>query len=286
MRVLLVDDELLALERLRTFFADIEDTEVVGQARDGDEALEEIERLRPDLVFFDIQMPGKTGLRAAADMKVEPRPEIVFVTAHEHYAPDAFEVDAADYLLKPVRFERLRHAVERARRRRSLRDAAERAGELEQKLAEAAATQATPQQDGFWIPERNGRRWVPIESIDWIELCAGGEGRAGLRLKPLAALMRGPEHQRPVATRRRGPRAEQTLGKPRGMWLRHGGTPAGPVENGRVVHFQNTCTLKRRRAYGSSGIEVAAVTSIVLTNRAATIVEKVRKVSAFMILTP
>jgi DNA-binding LytR/AlgR family response regulator len=169
MRVLLVDDELLALERLRTFFADIEDTEVVGQARDGDEALEEIERLRPDLVFFDIQMPGRTGLRAAADMKVEPRPEIVFVTAHEHYAPDAFEVDAADYLLKPVRFERLRHAVERARRRRSLRDAAERAGELEQKLAEAAATQAVPQQDGFWIPERNGRRWVPIESIDWIE---------------------------------------------------------------------------------------------------------------------
>jgi DNA-binding LytR/AlgR family response regulator len=169
MRVLLVDDELLALERLRTFFVDIEDTEVVGQARDGDEALVEIERLRPDLVFFDIQMPGRTGLRAAADMKVEPRPEIVFVTAHEHYAPDAFEVDAADYLLKPVRFERLRHAVERARRRRALREAAERAGELEQKLAEAAVTQATPQQDGFWIPERNGRRWVPIESIDWIE---------------------------------------------------------------------------------------------------------------------
>jgi DNA-binding LytR/AlgR family response regulator len=169
MRVLLVDDELLALERLRTFFGDIEDTEVVGQARDGDEALEEIERLRPDLVFFDIQMPGRTGLRAAADMKVEPRPEIVFVTAHEHYAPDAFEVDAADYLLKPVRFERLRHAVERARRRRSLREAADRADELEQKLAEAAASQTGPKQDGFWIPERNGRRWVPIDSIDWIE---------------------------------------------------------------------------------------------------------------------
>ena len=168
MRVLLVDDELLALERLRVFFADIEDTEVVGQARDGDEALAEIERLRPDLVFFDIQMPGRTGLRAAADMKVEPRPEIVFVTAHEHYAPDAFEVDAADYLLKPVRFERLRHAVERARRRRSLREAAERAGELEQQIS-AATSQAASHQDGFWIPERNGRRWVPIDSIDWVE---------------------------------------------------------------------------------------------------------------------
>ena len=167
MRVLLVDDEALALDRLRTFFADIEGAEVVGQARDGDQALAEIQRLKPDLVFFDIQMPGKNGLRVAADIDIEPKPEIVFVTAHEHYAPDAFEVDAADYLLKPVRFERLRHAVERARRRRSLREAAERAGQLEEKLA-AMKPQAA-HDEGFWVPERSGRRWVPIDSIDWIE---------------------------------------------------------------------------------------------------------------------
>jgi DNA-binding LytR/AlgR family response regulator len=73
-------------------------------------------------------MPGRNGLRAAADIEVEPRPEIVFVTAHEHYAPDAFDVDAADYLLKPVRFDRLRQAVERARRRRAMREQAERTG--------------------------------------------------------------------------------------------------------------------------------------------------------------
>jgi DNA-binding LytR/AlgR family response regulator len=170
MRVLLVDDEALALDRLRTFFADIEDTEVVGQARDGDEALTEIERLRPDLVFFDIQMPGRTGLRAAAELKVEPRPEIVFVTAHEHYAPDAFEVDAADYLLKPVRFERLRHAVDRARRRRQLRDQAERAGLLEEQVNNLKGSQPAHAHDaGFWVPERHGRRWVPLDSIDWIE---------------------------------------------------------------------------------------------------------------------
>ena len=170
MRVLLVDDEALALDRLRTFFADIEDTEVVGQARDGDEALAEIERLRPDLVFFDIQMPGRTGLRAAAELKVEPRPEIVFVTAHEHYAPDAFEVDAADYLLKPVRFERLRHAVDRARRRRALRQAADRAGALEEQVASLKGSQPAHAHDaGFWVPERHGRRWVPLDSIDWIE---------------------------------------------------------------------------------------------------------------------
>ena len=111
MRVLLVDDEALALDRLTSFFGDIEGVEVVGRATDGNMALEKIRELLPDLVIMDIQMPGRTGLRAAADIDVEPRPELVFVTAHEHYAPDAFEVDAADYLLKPIRFDRLRQAA-------------------------------------------------------------------------------------------------------------------------------------------------------------------------------
>src|SRR3546814_1314537 len=84
MRVLLVDDEALALDRLRTFFDNIDGVEVVGQAQDGDEALAEIARLTPDLVILDVQMPGKSGLRAAAELAVEPRPELVFVTAHEH----------------------------------------------------------------------------------------------------------------------------------------------------------------------------------------------------------
>ncbi len=171
MRVLLVDDESLALDRLRTFFGDIEGVEVVGQAQDGDAALEQIRALRPDLVILDVQMPGKTGLRAAAEMDVEPRPELVFVTAHEHYAPDAFEVDAADYLLKPVRFDRLRQAVDRARRRRALRDDAARAGALQQQVEALRATGQAPALDdnGFWVPERDGQRRVPLETIDWIE---------------------------------------------------------------------------------------------------------------------
>lgn len=170
MRVLLVDDEDLALERLRTFFGDIEGVEVVGQASDGDEAIEAIGRLLPDLVLLDIQMPGRNGLRAAADIAVEPRPEVIFVTAHEHYAPDAFEVDAADYLLKPVRFDRLRQAVERARRRRALRDQAVRAGKLEEEVATLRSSGAVgPEDNGFWVPERHGQRRVPIEAIEWIE---------------------------------------------------------------------------------------------------------------------
>lgn len=169
MRVLLVDDEQLALERLRTFFADIEGVEVVGQAGDGNEALDEIVRLTPDLVIMDIQMPGRNGLRAAADIAVEPRPELVFVTAHEHYAPDAFEVDAADYLLKPVRFDRLRQAVDRAKRRRAMRADAGRAAELEAEVETLKASGQKAADDGFWIPERNGMRRVPVETIDWVE---------------------------------------------------------------------------------------------------------------------
>lgn len=171
MRVLLVDDESLALDRLDTFFSDIENAEVVGRARDGDEALEKIKELTPDLVILDVQMPGKNGLRAAADIDIEPRPEIVFVTAHEHYAPDAFDVDAADYLLKPVRFDRLRQAVDRARRRRALREAENRAGKLQEEVEALKAGQPPRphDDDGFWVPERHGQRRVPIDTIDWIE---------------------------------------------------------------------------------------------------------------------
>ena len=171
MRVLLVDDESLAIDRLRTFFGDIEGAEVVGQAGDGDEALAEIERLTPDLVILDVQMPGRNGLRAAAAIATEPKPELVFVTAHEHYAPDAFEVDAADYLLKPVRFDRLRQAVDRARRRRRMREQAARAADLEQEISTLRArTGAIASNDnGLWVPERDGQRRVAIDSIDWIE---------------------------------------------------------------------------------------------------------------------
>ncbi|WP_114954759.1 LytR/AlgR family response regulator transcription factor [Sphingosinicella terrae] len=169
MRVLLVDDERLALDRLKTFFDDIEGVEVVGEASDGFMAVEEIKRLKPDLVILDIQMPGRNGLRAAAEIDIEPRPELVFVTAHEHYAPDAFEVDAADYLLKPVRFDRLRQAVMRAQLRRKMRGSIERAAQLEAEVAALRESRPALEDDGFWIPERNGQRRVPIDSIDWIE---------------------------------------------------------------------------------------------------------------------
>lgn len=161
LRTLLVDDEPLALERLQVFFRDIAGAEVVGTARDGREAAEAIERLKPDLALLDIQMPEQNGLRVAATLPPEDRPEIIFVTAFEQYAPDAFEVEAADYLLKPVRFDRLWQAVERAKRRKHIKTLAGR--------AEAAAAPAAEREDGLWVPTRAGAVFVPVESIDWIE---------------------------------------------------------------------------------------------------------------------
>ena len=168
MRVLLVDDQQLALDRLCALFADIDEVEIVGQARDGGAALEAIERLSPDLVILDIQMPGRSGLRTASEIPEERRPEIVFITAHEQYAADAFDVDAADYLLKPVRFDRLRQAVNRAKRRREIRAQAEKAGQLASEV-EALRQNVSSSDAGFWVPERHGQRRVPLDAISWIE---------------------------------------------------------------------------------------------------------------------
>lgn len=114
LRALIVDDERPARERLRRLLAGIEGVEVVGEAEDGGDAIEKIGELRPGLIFLDIQMPGCSGLELAASLPA-PRPRIVFCTAFDQHAVDAFELHAVDYLLKPVSLARLEKAVERAR---------------------------------------------------------------------------------------------------------------------------------------------------------------------------
>ena len=112
MRTLLVDDEQPARERLRRLLQAHPEIEIVGEAEDGVQALEKIVELRPGLVFLDVQMPGCTGLEVAAAL-ASPRPKVVFCTAFDEYAVDAFELHAVDYLLKPVTRARLSKAVAR-----------------------------------------------------------------------------------------------------------------------------------------------------------------------------
>lgn len=113
-RVLLVDDEQPARERLRKLLGSFDDLEVVDEAEDGEQAIEKILELRPDLIFLDIQMPGCSGMEVAASLS-SPRPGIIFCTAFDQYAVDAFELHAVDYLLKPVNLARLKKAVDRVR---------------------------------------------------------------------------------------------------------------------------------------------------------------------------
>src|ERR671913_1173380 len=113
-RTLLIDDEQPARERLKQLLAAHPDIEVVGEAGDGVEAAERIAELTPDLILLDIQMPGASGLDVAASLG-QPRPAVIFCTAFDQYAVDAFELSALDYLLKPVNRARLAAAPDRAR---------------------------------------------------------------------------------------------------------------------------------------------------------------------------
>jgi two-component system, LytTR family, response regulator LytT len=118
LRAILVDDEQLARDELGYLLGQVGGVEVIGQAGNGVEALTTIDRLRPDVVFLDVQMPGLTGFEVARHMVDTRAPShIIFVTAYDTHAIEAFEVNAVDYLLKPVDPVRLETAVNRARRR-------------------------------------------------------------------------------------------------------------------------------------------------------------------------
>ncbi len=115
MRVLIVDDEKLARDRLRELLNDIGGYTVVGEAMNGTEAVEKVSALNPDVVLMDIRMPGMDGLEAAMHMMgMETPPSVIFTTAYDQHALDAFEVNAVDYLLKPIRKDRLANALTKA----------------------------------------------------------------------------------------------------------------------------------------------------------------------------
>lgn len=118
LRALIVDDEALAREELAYLLQQIGGVDVVGQAADGVQAIGLFEDLTPDLVLLDVQMPGLGGFEVARRLVLgKDAPEVIFVTAYDQYALDAFAVNAVDYLLKPVDPARLEQAVQRARRR-------------------------------------------------------------------------------------------------------------------------------------------------------------------------
>ncbi|HEX8252423.1 MAG TPA: LytTR family DNA-binding domain-containing protein [Thermoanaerobaculia bacterium] len=149
-RALIVDDEPLARARVAMLLAKHPDVEVIGEAGDGDSARRTIASQRPDLVLLDIQMPGMTGLELLQSLPDDARPAIVFLTAYDEYAVDAFDAAAVDYVLKPVDPKRLARALDRVRGQQS-------------------APPAVSYPDRFLVRKSHGRRViVKTVDIEWI----------------------------------------------------------------------------------------------------------------------
>lgn len=129
LRIVIADDERPARRFLRTMLENFEDTEVVGEAENGAEAVEIIEQTRPDLALLDLQMPEATGFEVVKLLRKKVMPLVAFVTAYDEYAIQAFEVNAVDYLLKPVERARLRETLDRAQERLEQSDYREREAE-------------------------------------------------------------------------------------------------------------------------------------------------------------
>jgi two-component system, LytTR family, response regulator len=166
-RVLIVDDEELARDRVASLLAEQPDVEVVGTCVDGPSAVEAIERERPDLVFLDVQMPGMDGFEVVENLDRDHIPAIVFVTAHDAHAIRAFEIHALDFLLKPFDQTRFEKALERARAQLSRDKSSTLDSRLVSLLEELRDERKYPER---LIVKSSGRVFfVRAEDIDWVE---------------------------------------------------------------------------------------------------------------------
>ncbi len=166
-RVLIADDEPLARERLRTLLGSEDWVEVIAECQNGDEAVDSITKLQPDLVFLDIQMPGATGFQVIDAIGPARMPLVVFVTAFDKYALRAFDVHALDYLLKPFDRERFEQALARARQQLERRSN----GDLERRLLELVQDlRGSSHRLERFVVKAGGRVFfVRSDEIDWIE---------------------------------------------------------------------------------------------------------------------
>ena len=176
LKAVLVDDEQLARDELGYLLGQVEGIEVVGQAGNGVEALTTIDRLQPDVVFLDVQMPGLTGFEVARRLTdTQSTSHIIFVTAYDQHAIEAFEVNAVDYLLKPVEPGRLEMAVDRARRRIATdraADGAVRSAELERIVQLVAERQSRRERLAIKV----GERFLLVQAEDIIYASLAEEG--------------------------------------------------------------------------------------------------------------
>ncbi|CAN5818918.1 LytTR family DNA-binding domain-containing protein [soil metagenome] len=165
MRVIVVDDEPLARDRLRRFLSGDAQVEIVAECADGPAAVEAVRKYQPDLLLLDVQMPGMDGFEVLRELGRQAPPQVVFVTGHDEHAVKAFEARAIDYLLKPTNKVRLYE---------SLRRVSERMEESRQELPQALLAllnerKAAPGVRRLSIRDGDKVAFVPIEEIHWLE---------------------------------------------------------------------------------------------------------------------
>ncbi|MBX7501274.1 LytTR family DNA-binding domain-containing protein [Qipengyuania sp. YG27] len=218
LKTLIVDDEPLAVERMQVICAKIGELQVVGTASDGAQALRLVDALQPDLILLDMTMPEVDGISVAKALaKKGQRPAVIFVTAHDNYAVEAFDLDAVDYVLKPVKPERLERAVARAMARRGDGERSESAW-LEE----------------LWIPHRSELIRIATSEVgridaerDYVRLHVG-EGEAArtyLLLQTIAGLEKRLDPEKFIRIHR-----STILRKDRISGLRHDGLGVWSVE--------------------------------------------------------
>lgn len=167
LRVLVADDEPIARRGLKKLLAAELDVEVVGEARDGREAVAAIRQLKPDLVLLDVQMPELDGIGVVRELEGRDLPGIVFVTAYDRYAIAAFDLHAVDYVLKPVQAKRFSTALERARRRREWERPDELVHRIEKLLSDYGRGEGAP--DRIVVRSGSTTFFVKLEDIQWLE---------------------------------------------------------------------------------------------------------------------
>lgn len=168
LRIVIADDELLARQRIEDLLARDPSVAIAGTASNGTEAVAAIRKLKPDLVFLDIQMPGMTGFEVVAEVGAEQMPVTIFVTAFDQFALKAFEVAAIDYLVKPFDDERFAQALARARKTIELREVERLTKQLVTLLHESNSPPKQQYLDRIPVEMRGQLRVVPVSKIEYI----------------------------------------------------------------------------------------------------------------------
>ena len=204
---LIVDDEALARRGLKHRLQHIPDINVVGEARNGRDALSKIRELRPTLVFLDIQMPGMNGFDVVRELAADELPSVVFVTAFDEFAVKAFEAKAIDYILKPIENERLLEALDKVRDRQSAERAKKDRRSLLNLVSEIAGEHISSMEEvgskslshlkkskaRLAIKDGGKTTWVQQEDIEWIDaagdyMCVHASGETHIMRKTMKEL--------------------------------------------------------------------------------------------------